>query len=189
VTVTEMARRIQFWPLDRLVPYARNARTHSPAQIAKIAKSIHEFGFTNPILVDGDSGIIAGHARLAAARQLGLAQVPVIELTHLSEDQKRAYILADNRLALEAGWDAEILAGELGELKAVDFDINLTGFDEKELVMFLSRTAGSDSPEQSKDRATVRIRCRSADAEAIATYLKTSLRKRGFRRFEVEFGG
>jgi ParB-like chromosome segregation protein Spo0J len=186
VTAQEMARRLEYWPLERLVPYARNARTHTPAQIAKIAASIREFGFTNPILVDGASGIIAGHARLAAARQLGMSEVPVIELTHLTEDQKRAYILADNRLALEAGWDVEILSGEIAELKAVAFDIALTGFDPQELVSFLAKPAGGpDLPEPPSDRALLRISCNAVDAEAMMEYLKGALRRRGFRGVEI----
>src|SRR6185312_15708613 len=128
-----MAREIEQWPVDRLIPYARNARTHSAEQVAKIAASIVEFGFTNPILVDGNDGIIAGHGRLMAARRLGLPEVPVIELTHLTEAQKRAYILADNRLALDAGWDEEMLAHELDELRDMEFDLALTGFSDKEL--------------------------------------------------------
>ncbi|MFC4669420.1 ParB/Srx family N-terminal domain-containing protein, partial [Seohaeicola nanhaiensis] len=99
-----------------LIPYANNARTHSEAQVAQIAGSIREFGFNNPVLVDGENGIIAGHGRVLAARKLGLAEVPVIELAHLSEAQKRAYILADNRLAEAAGWDRDLLALELGDL-------------------------------------------------------------------------
>ena len=100
-----MARRIELWPIDRLVPYAKNARTHSPEQVAQIAASIAEFGFNAPILVDSNAGIIAGHGRLLAARKLGLAEVPVVVLDHLSETQRRAYIIADNKLALNAGWD------------------------------------------------------------------------------------
>ena len=96
---------VEYRPATALIPYARNARTHSDAQVAEIAASIREFGFTNPILVDGDNGIIAGHGRLLAARKLGLAEVPVIELAGLSEAQKRAYVIADNKLALNAGWD------------------------------------------------------------------------------------
>jgi DNA modification methylase len=119
--------------VDALVPYARNARTHSDAQVARIAASIREFGWTNPILVDGDRGIIAGHGRLLAARKLGMAEVPVIELSHLSEAQKRAYILADNRLALDAGWDEELLRIELGDLRDLGFDLDLTGFGADEI--------------------------------------------------------
>src|SRR5471032_1877666 len=103
-------------PLTSLIPYARNARTHSDAQIAQIAASIREFGFTKPILVDGERGVIAGHGRLLAARKLGLTEVPTIELSHLSQAQKRAYVLADNRLALSAGWDEDMLRIELGDL-------------------------------------------------------------------------
>jgi hypothetical protein len=119
------------WPLDRLVPYERNARTHSPEQIAQIAASIQEFGFTNPILVDGADGILAGHGRLAAAKDMGLAEVPVIVLDHLSAAQRRAYILADNQLALNAGWDMELLQQEIVGLNLADFDLSLLGFDDE----------------------------------------------------------
>lgn len=128
-----MDLRVESRPIEALIPYARNARTHSDAQVAQIAASIVEFGWTNPILVDGASGIIAGHGRLLAARQLGLATVPIIELAHLTLAQKRAYILADNRLAENAGWDEELLALELAELRDADFDLDLIGFSEEEL--------------------------------------------------------
>lgn len=114
--------------IDELVPYANNARTHSDEQVAQIAASIREFGFNNPILVDGDRGLIAGHGRLLGARKLGLTTVPVIELAHLSPTQKRAYILADNRLAESAGWDNELLGLELTELQDAEFDLDLLGF-------------------------------------------------------------
>ena len=120
-------------PVDALVPYARNARTHSDAQVAQIAASIAEFGWTNPILIDGSKGVIAGHGRLMAARKLEHKEVPVIELSHLSPEQKKAYILADNRLAENAGWDQDLLKLELAELKAADFDMDLMGFSGKEL--------------------------------------------------------
>src|ERR1017187_10012128 len=107
-----IAQRIEHWPLEKLIPYARNPRTHSDAQIAQIAASIAAFGFNNPILVDTHAGIIAGHGRLLAARKLGLTEVPVIVLDHLSEAQKRAYVIADNQLALNAGWDEELLRVE-----------------------------------------------------------------------------
>src|SRR5258707_15645049 len=116
-----MAKQIEHWLLEKLIPYARNARTHSDEQIAQIAASIREFGFTNPILVDGRDGIIAGHGRLLAARKLKLAEVPVIVLDHLSETRKRAYIIADNKLALNAGWDDEMLRLELAYLREEDF--------------------------------------------------------------------
>ena len=116
-----------------LIPYARNARTHSDEQVAQIAASIREFGFINPVIVDGDNGIIAGHGRVMAARKLGLEQVPTIEVSTLTEAQKRAYILADNKLALNAGWDNDLLKIELDELSALDFDLSLIGFNEDEL--------------------------------------------------------
>ena len=128
-----LSTTIERWPIDRLIPYARNARTHSAEQVAQVAASIREFGFTNPILIDSDSGVIAGHARLQAARKLSLTEVPVIVLDHLTETQKRAYILVDNRLALNAGWDDELLAAELATLREEEFDLSLLGFDDEEL--------------------------------------------------------
>src|SRR5580700_1578806 len=109
VTLNRMAKHIQMWLVDRLIPWARNPRTHSDAQVAQIAASIAEFGFNNPILVDTKAGIIAGHGRLLAARKLEMTEVPVIVLNHLNETQKRAYIIADNQIALNAGWDEELL--------------------------------------------------------------------------------
>jgi len=131
--------RIEQRPLDSLVPYARNARTHSDRQVAEIAASIREFGWTNPVLVDGDNGIIAGHGRVLAARKLGIADVPVIELAGLSEAQKRAYVIADNKLALNAGWDEDLLALEFGDLASLGFDLSLTGFGEDEIGILLNR--------------------------------------------------
>ena len=124
-------------PLVELIPYAQNARTHSDEQVAQIATSILEFGWTNPILVDGANGVMAGHGRLLAARKLGLTEVPVIEIGHLTPEQKRAYILADNKLALNAGWDPEILALELWDLDLAGVDLALTGFDSAELEQLL----------------------------------------------------
>jgi hypothetical protein len=112
-----LADKIVMRPIGALIPYASNARTHSDAQIAQIAASIREFGFTNPVLVDGEQGIIAGHGRVLAARKLGMDQIPTIELAYLSETQRQAYIIADNKLAENAGWDAEMLRLELGDLK------------------------------------------------------------------------
>lgn len=121
-------------PIDDLIPYARNARTHTPAQIAAIAGSMREFGWTNPVLIDAQGGIVAGHGRVLAARQLGLTDIPCIELAHLTDTQRRAYILADNQLAINgSGWDMELLKLELTELKAEDFNLDLTGFDADEL--------------------------------------------------------
>ncbi len=133
---------IRITPVDNLIPYARNARTHSDEQVAQIAASIAEFGFTNPILTDGERGVIAGHGRLAAARKLGLKEVPVIELSYLTDTQKKAYILADNRLAMNAGWDDELLKLELTELKDADFDLDLMGFTSDELDRLINGDAG-----------------------------------------------
>lgn len=130
--------QIEYRAIDALLPYARNPRTHSPAQIAKIAASIVEFGWTQPILVDGGNGILCGHGRLAAARKLELAEVPVIELGHLTNAQKRAYVIADNRLALDAGWDDELLALELAELSEAGYDLQLTGFEDDELAKMVA---------------------------------------------------
>src|SRR5579863_4708129 len=127
-----MVKHIQLWLVEKLIPYARNPRTHSDAQVAQIAASIAEFGFNNPILVDTKAGIIAGHGRLLAARKLGLTEVPVIVLDHLSEAQKRAYIIADNQLALNAGWDDDVLRSELAALQAEDFNVDLIGFDDRD---------------------------------------------------------
>jgi ParB-like chromosome segregation protein Spo0J len=129
---------VEYRPVEALVPYVRNPRTHSEAQVAEIAASIRAFGFTNPILIDGDNGIIAGHGRLLAARKLGLQEVPVIELAGLSETEKRAYIIADNKLALNAGWDRDLLSLELGELDSLGFDLALTGFGGDELAGLLN---------------------------------------------------
>jgi DNA modification methylase len=135
--------RITSRKVDDLIPYARNSRTHSPGQVAQIAASIREFGWTNPVLVDGENGIIAGHGRVLAARKLSLDEVPVIELSHMTETQKRAYIIADNKLAEQAGWDAELLALELGDLKAEGFDLDLLGFGDAELGDLLELPAKS----------------------------------------------
>ena len=145
VTPRAMVKHIELWLIDRLIPLARNPRTHSEAQVGQIAASIETFGFNNPILVDTKAGIIAGHGRLLAARKLGLAEVPVIVLDHLSEAQKRAYIIADNQLALNAGWDEDILRTELAALRAEDFDIDLIGFDDRDLAQLL---ADQDSDDQ-----------------------------------------
>jgi ParB-like chromosome segregation protein Spo0J len=139
-----MARHIEHWPLDRLIPYIRNPRTHSEAQVAEIAASIVEFGFLNPILVDTSAGIIAGHGRLRAARKLQLSEVPVIVLDHLTESQKRAYMIADNRLAENAGWDDELLRLELAALDQEKFDIHLTGFEEQDLARLLASQEATD---------------------------------------------
>src|SRR5271165_343082 len=125
--------QVQVWAIDRLLPYIRNARTHTDQQVAQVAASIREFGWTNPILVAADRTIIAGHARLAAARKLKMTEVPVIVLDHLTEAQRRALVLADNRLALDAGWDEEMLRVELASLQEDGFDLDIVGFTDEEL--------------------------------------------------------
>jgi hypothetical protein len=139
-------------PVDQLVPYARNSRTHSPEQVAQLAASIREFGFTNPVLIDAEGGIIAGHGRVLAAQSLGLAAVPVLVLDHLSEAQRRAYLIADNKLGLNAGWDEDALRAEIEALGAEGFDLDLTGFDAGELDALLnppstSRADPDETPE------------------------------------------
>jgi DNA modification methylase len=128
-----MKLKIQYKPIADLIPYARNSRTHSDAQVAQIASSIKEFGWTNPVLLDGENGIIAGHGRVMAASKLGEKEVPTIELSHMDDNQKRAYIIADNKLALNAGWDNEMLMLEVADLKDAGYDLGLTGFSLDEL--------------------------------------------------------
>src|SRR5579862_6556390 len=136
--VLPIAQRIDLWPIEKLIPFARNPRTHSDDQVAQIAASISAFGFNNPILVDTKAGIIAGHGRLLAARKLQLAEVPVIVLDHLTEAQKRAYILVDNQLALNAGWDDTLVAAELAALQQENFNLDLIGFEDEELARLLA---------------------------------------------------
>ncbi|GHV26991.1 methyltransferase [Clostridia bacterium] len=135
MTTTERFEKV---PIDRLVPYARNSRTHSKVQIQQLRASLREFGFVNPVLLDKDCNIIAGHGRVLAAREEGVTEIPCVFVEHLTEAQKRAYIIADNRLALNAGWDDEMLSVELADLQGADFDVTLLGFDEKELRKLLS---------------------------------------------------
>ena len=128
-TTTEM----QLVPISKLVPYVNNARTHSPEQIKKLRSSLREFGFINPVIIDRDYGVIAGHGRILAAKEEGIREVPCVFADHLTEAQKKAYIIADNRMAMDAGWDEELLRVEIESLQGMDFDPLLTGFDEKEL--------------------------------------------------------
>lgn len=132
------AKQVEWLELNGLIPYAKNSRTHSEAQVAQIAGSIKEFGFNNPVLIDEDGGIIAGHGRVMAAQKLGLQTVPCIRLGHLTDTQRKAYVIADNRLALNAGWDDSMLTLELQELKAEDFDLGLLGFELDELNALLN---------------------------------------------------
>jgi DNA modification methylase len=139
--------------VSELVPFAKNSRTHDDAQVAQIAASIREFGFTNPVLIDEVNGIIAGHGRVMAARKLKLTEVPCIRLSHLSESQKRAYVIADNKLALNAGWDEAMLKLELADLKALDFDLDLTGFNTDEIDALLADegTEGLTDPDDTPE--------------------------------------
>ncbi|MDB5541909.1 MAG: ParB domain protein nuclease, partial [Devosia sp.] len=134
--------QVKYLPLAALLPYARNSRTHSDDQVAQIAASIREFGFTNPVLITPTNDIIAGHGRVKGAALAGLDMVPCICLGHLTETQRRAYVIADNRLALNAGWDMQMLTLELQELGAAEFNLELLGFDEKEL----AKLTGDESP-------------------------------------------
>ena len=145
-------------PTASLIPYARNARTHSPAQVDKIAASIREFGFLNPIITDGQSGILAGHGRVMAAQKVGLDTLPTIDAAHLTEAQRRAYVLADNRPALDAGWDNDLLKIELQDLDAAGFDLTLTGFDLGEIAaLTLDETEGLTDPDAVPDAPAVPV--------------------------------
>jgi DNA modification methylase len=146
-----LADRIELWPIEKLRPYERNPRTHSETQVDQIAASMVEFGWTNPVLVDEQGGILAGHGRLLAARKLGLAEVPVIRFEHLSEAQKRAYLIADNQLALQAGWSEELLAAELAWLRDERFDLDLVGFDATELERLLALADGDAASDEAED--------------------------------------
>ena len=146
ISTTETTRQIELIPVADLVPYARNSRTHSDEQVAQIMASIREFGFTNPVLIDEAGTIIAGHGRVLAATRMELEHVPCLRLTHLTESQKRAYVIADNQLALNSSWDSEMLAVELIDLQTDDFDLSLLGFDPEELgtLMGLDDIAAGD---------------------------------------------
>lgn len=162
---------INYVPTDSLIPYARNSRTHDDAQVAQIAASIREFGWTNPILIDGDNGVVAGHGRLLAARKLGLAEVPVIELSGLTETQRRAYVIADNKLALNAGWDDELLRVELEDLHDEAFDMALLGFNAEELekAMGLQSELDGKAPDAGIDyeeRFSVLVECANETNQA-----------------------
>jgi ParB-like chromosome segregation protein Spo0J len=172
---------LEFVPVENLIPYARNSRTHSDAQVAQIAASIKEFGFTNPVLIDEADGIIAGHGRLLAARKLGMAEVPCLRLGYLSEIQKRAYVIADNKLALNSGWDDELLKLELHALAEADYDLDMTGFDADELtkIMFGELIEPEEPEEQNVSSAfEVSVSC---DSEAEQERVYEMLTKRGLK--------
>ena len=173
---TRSAQQVEQIPVSDLIPYARNARTHSEQQVAQIAGSIQEFGFCNPVLIDGQNSIIAGHGRVLAAGRLKLQTVPCIRLTHLSDAQRRAYILADNRIALNSGWDTEMLANELSDLHADDLDLGLLGFEPDELATMIG--LGDDEPElpdmPETTSHTVVVRYEPEDRDAISRWLGMS---------------
>lgn len=155
------ATKIETWAIERLTPYARNARTHSEDQVRAIARSIERFGFTNPILVDDDGSIIAGHGRLLGAKLLGRTEVPVIVCSGWTDEERRAYIIADNQLALQAGWDEDLLRIELGELRDLGFDLDLTGFDAAGIAAILDvRPDGATDPEEASEPPAVPVATR-----------------------------
>ena len=172
--------KIVYKKTEDLIPYARNSRTHNEGQIAQIAASIKEFGFTNPILLDGQNGIIAGHGRVMAAQKLDEEKVPTIELAHLSEHQKRAYIIADNKLALNSGWDNEMLQLELETLQEAGYGIDVLGFDDKELkALFGNLDDAKDDLKEPVDesRNLLMIECES---ERELEKLFAEMQERGF---------
>jgi ParB-like chromosome segregation protein Spo0J len=173
--------KIQEIDIEKLIPYARNSRTHSDDQVAQIAASIKEFGWTNPILVDGEAGIIAGHGRLAAARKLGLKKIPVIELSHLSPTQKKALIIADNKLALNAGWDNDMLALEFEELNIEGFDLDLLGFDETEINKLNENENYDDEIKEVKDDGNRNLLLIETISEIELQKLFNELNERGFQ--------
>jgi hypothetical protein len=164
--------------VTKLIPYANNARTHSDAQVAQIAASIREFGWTNPILIDGDNNVIAGHGRLMAARKLALEEVPAIVLDHLSTAQRKALILADNKLALNSGWDDELLKVELADLHEADFDLGKMGFTAQELANLLgleAATVDEDEPATFGAKYGVIVMCNDeAHQESVFNDLQSS---------------
>ena len=172
---------IKYLPVADLIPYARNSRTHTPEQVAQIASSIKEFGFTNPVLIDSEKGIIAGHGRVMGAQKLGLKEVPTIEVTGWTDAQKRAYIIADNKLALNAGWDNDLLKLEIEELQggAENFDLSLTGFSQSELENILGLV-----DLESEDEANIKFECGLkivCKDEGEASCLYDELLNRGFQ--------
>lgn len=168
--------KIKYKPIVDLIPYARNSRTHSEAQVAQIAASIKEFGWTNPVLLDGENGIIAGHGRVMAAQKLGEKEVPTIELANMTENQRKAYIIADNKLALNAGWDDAMLALEIDDLKDAGYNLELTGFDLKEFELKDDEDKEGNSPID-ESRNLLMIEC---EGERELEKLFAEMQERGF---------
>ena len=161
---------VEYRPIDSLVAYVRNARTHTDAQVEQIAASIREYGWTNPILVDGDGGVIAGHGRILAAHKLGMTKVPVIALAYLTPLQKQAYVIADNKLALNAGWDNELLSSELRELKDAGFDLDLIGFSADELKSLTDDESGGLTDEDAVPEAPVEPKTKPGDVYILGNH-------------------
>ena len=160
--------KIEQTPLEDLIPYASNSRTHSEEQVTQIAASIKEFGFNNPVLLDGEKGIIAGHGRTLAAKKLGMTEVPTIELAHLSDSQRKAYIIADNKLALNADWDFELLGLEMGDLQEDGFNLDLIGFDQGELTVIFSGDETGEKPLTEEDyveKFNIIVECENENAQ------------------------
>lgn len=170
-----IAKQIILQSVEALIPYARNSRTHSDEQVAQIAASIREFGFTNPVLVDNGGGIVAGHGRVMAARKLGMAEVPTVNVGWLNEQQRRAYVIADNQLALNAGWDDEALAAELSALDDSGFDVGLVGFSDADMERLLGLTDSNETGGQAgnsdtginyQEKFAVLVHCKNEDHQA-----------------------
>ncbi|HIF0694123.1 TPA: ParB/Srx family N-terminal domain-containing protein, partial [Escherichia coli] len=177
-----MALKIEYLPVGKLLRYAKNSRTHSDEQVEQLVNSIREFGFTNPVLIDEKNELIAGHGRLAAAEILEMDKVPAIRLSNLSEKQKKAYRIADNKLALNAGWDMQLLAEEVKELMDDDFDIDLLGFNDAELDEMLS----DEQPQEEDDNSSpvVQIKYLAIDKERIpATDMEIALLLDVYRQY------
>ncbi|EEV4742151.1 MULTISPECIES: ParB/Srx family N-terminal domain-containing protein [Escherichia] len=177
-----MALKIEYLPVGKLLRYAKNSRTHSDEQVEQLVNSIREFGFTNPVLIDEKNELIAGHGRLAAAKILEMDKVPAIRLSNLSEKQKKAYRIADNKLALNAGWDMQLLAEEVKELMDDDFDIDLLGFNDAELDEMLS----DEQPQEEDDNSSpvVQIKYLAIDKERIpATDMEIALLLDVYRQY------
>ena len=175
--------QIEQIPTVDLIPYARNSRTHSDEQVAQIAASIREFGFCNPVLIDAQNTIIAGHGRVLAAGRMKLETVPCLRLTHLTDAQRRAYVIADNRIALSSGWDSELLANELSDLHADDFDMGLLGFDADELSSLLGmHTETPPTSDEGLSVGDVEYRVVTiTQGEADQSQLITELEGRGYK--------
>ena len=174
-----------------LVPNASNARTHSPRQLAQIARSIERFGFNNPVLIDGNNKILAGHGRVGAAKLLGLDTIPVLKIDHLIDIEKRAYVLADNKLAEKAGWDAEILALELQDLVDLDFDVELTGFETGEIDVLLDGkdTDGNDADDACPDYEQTRSVAQPGDRWRLGDHVLICGDARGNQAYQRLLGG